>query len=77
MSSTWLHNHKVEVSFVNVEGKDYLVYTRKVGSLTPVIVEDVDTGKRIKYTEIKDELPERNIHQKLDTLVHLMIQKLK
>lgn len=76
MPTPFLHNNNVKVSMVEVEDKEYLVYVKTVGAIIPKLIEDVTTGKRISYKEIKHEIAEANIHNRLDQLVNVMIQKL-
>ncbi|MDX8291433.1 hypothetical protein SLL00_16605 [Metabacillus indicus] len=77
MPSSWLSNNKVLPSIVTVEGKDYLVYSTIVGSTIPKLIEQVDTGKRIQFNEIRNEISVDPINPNIDELVHLMISKIK
>lgn len=77
MSSSWLNNKKVQVSLVDVDGNSYLVYCTLVGWIIPMLVEEVDTGKRIKFDDIRNEFNPINNDFSLDNTVRLMIQKLQ
>ena len=72
MPSTWLENNKAHLHIVNVEDKNYLVYLKTVGSLTPKIVEEVKTGNRITHEDIRDEIQDMDI----DDIIKLMISRL-
>ena len=79
--STWLHNNSVKMSIVTHENRDYLVYINTTGNLYPKLVEDIQTGKRITYREVSEELKQLNMEssrdiKSLDDKVKLMISKL-
>ncbi|AOH54520.1 hypothetical protein ABE28_009165 [Peribacillus muralis] len=77
MTSPWLHNNKLQVSLVNAEDNSYLVYYTLVGSVIPVLVEEVETGKKIKFEEVRTEIESTRSERELDNAVRLMIRKLK
>jgi uncharacterized protein YllA (UPF0747 family) len=78
MPTTWLRNNDVKISIIESEGKDYMVYVKTTGGLIPKLVEDVTTGKRISYKDIRNELPKNNNNSNnLEKTIDIMINKLK
>ncbi|TGB05181.1 hypothetical protein [Halobacillus salinus] len=73
MSSVWLENNKASLHIVNVENANYLVYLTSIGSITPKIVEDVETKSRITYDQVRDDVKDL----KNDEVIKHMITKLR
>lgn len=75
MVSAWLNNNKVHLSIVNVEERNYLVYINVVARSYPKLVEDLETGRRVSYSEVSHELQGFQSHE-VDQMVKHMISKL-
>ncbi|KEZ51343.1 hypothetical protein [Metabacillus indicus] len=77
MSYAWLHNSKIDISIVTINEKDYIVYLTKVGSIQPKLVEEIETGKRIRLNDVRDEITSINPNAEVDEMIIFMINKLQ
>ncbi|MCU7712459.1 hypothetical protein OK414_14665 [Priestia sp. JV24] len=77
MSSAWMHNNNVNTLIVTVDEKEYLVYYKTVSSVIPKLVEEIQTGKRITYKDVNEEISSNPNDMKLEEITKYMISKLQ
>ncbi|MGG0483063.1 hypothetical protein ABEY65_06655 [Priestia aryabhattai] len=77
MSSAWMHNNNVNTLIVTVDEKEYLVYYKTVSSVIPKLVEEIQTGKRITYKDVNEEISSIPNDMKFEEITKYMISKLQ
>ncbi|MED4392518.1 hypothetical protein P4699_20340 [Priestia aryabhattai] len=77
MSSAWTHNNNVNTLIVTVDEKEYLVFYTTVSSVIPKLVEEIQTGKRITYKDVNEEISSIPNDMKLEEITRYMISKLQ
>ncbi|MCE4092844.1 hypothetical protein LXM61_27250 [Priestia megaterium] len=77
MSSAWMHNNNVNTLIVTVDEKEYLVYYKTVSSVIPKLVEEIQTGKRITYRDVNEEISSIPKDMKFEEITKYMISKLQ
>ncbi|KSU88922.1 hypothetical protein A2U94_07660 [Bacillus sp. VT 712] len=77
MSSVWMYNNNVNTAIVTVDENEYLVYYKTVSSLIPKLVEEIQTGKRITYKDVSEEISSIPNNMNLDEMTRYMISRLQ